>query len=441
MHSKKGSLRREIGLFPLVAYGLGNIVGAGIYVLIGPAAVLAGGAIWFSFLLGAIVALFTGLSYAELASMYPKAASEYTYVGRASGSRPLSFVTEWTMLVTEIVAASTVAIGFAEYFTSVLPFPPMLIAALLLILLTAIVSFGIKGSLRINTALSMIAILGLILVVAGGLGKLGNINYTYSPNGFSGITAASILIFFAFIGFDNIVNLSEETKNPKKTIPRGLLISILISTMLYVLVGIVVVGTVPLSSLGTSEAPLALSARTTIGPVADGFIIIAALLTTFNTALVLLIVGSRIIYGMSEEGALPKMFKSLNRFGEPFVASILVLAVALSFLSLGSIKDVALVASFGSLLVFALMNFSALRLRLAAPSAPRAFRAPLSIGWLSVTALLGAATCIALLVQFNPRIMLLGITLPLSGFGIYLIFDRRGLGSKDLHLLEKRIKR
>ncbi len=112
------SLRREAGLFQVVTYGVGNIIGAGIYVLVGEASGLAGGLIWLAFLVGAVVALFTGLSYAELASIYPKAASEYVYLGRAYGNHLLSFLTQWTMLITEIIAAAAVAIGFAGYFSA-----------------------------------------------------------------------------------------------------------------------------------------------------------------------------------------------------------------------------------------------------------------------------------------------------------------------------------
>jgi len=130
------TLPRQLGLFQVVTYGIGNIVGAGIYVLVGDAAGLAGSSIWLSFLIGAVVAGFTGLTYAELSSMYPRAASEYIYVGRAYGSRLLSFVTEWTMLITEIVAASAVSIGFASYVKAIFGTPVLPVAIILLLSLT-----------------------------------------------------------------------------------------------------------------------------------------------------------------------------------------------------------------------------------------------------------------------------------------------------------------
>ena len=133
-------LKKEAGLFQVVAYGIGNIIGAGVYVLVGDASGLAGSAVWLAFLVGVIVALFTGLSYAELAAVYPKAASEYVFLGRAYGNRALSFLTQWMMLVTEVVAAAAVALGFAGYLSTIVSVPLIPTAAVLLILLTVVAS-------------------------------------------------------------------------------------------------------------------------------------------------------------------------------------------------------------------------------------------------------------------------------------------------------------
>ncbi len=429
-------LRREAGLFQLVTYGVGNIVGAGIYVLVGAASGFAGNAVWLAFLVGAVIALFTGLSYAELGSVYPKAASEYTYAGRAYGRRPLSFVIEWTMLLTEIIAASTVSLGFASYFQSLTGLPMMPVAAALLVIITIVSITGIKSSLRINTFLSIIALIGLLIVVFAGVGKFGSVNYTYSPNGIAGVVAASILVFFAFIGFDNITNLSEETKNPEKLIPRGLLISLLISTILYVLVGIAVVSTVPWQSLSTSDAPLALAASVTFGHTAFILLAVFALLTTFNTVLVLMIVGSRIVYGMAREKVLPDILGKLNKSGAPYAASILVFIVALAFFSLGNIDSIAKITSFGSLMVFIIINISLLHLRRTAPDLKRPFKTPLNVGWVSITALLGVVSCFALLTQFDILSILLGLALPVSGIIIYLFTDRKNMLRIDKKLHE-----
>lgn len=294
--------------------------------MVGDAAGLAGGLLWLAFLAGAVIALFSGLSYAELSSMYPRAASEYIYVGRAYGSRLLSFLTEWIMLITELVAAAAVSIGFAGYFSSIFSVPELPVAFSLLVVLTIVAVGGVGGSFRLNTVLSMVAIGGLLIVIGAGLDRFGTVSYTYSPNGLSGVLGAAVLVFFAFIGFDNMSNISEETKRPEKTIPRGLLITVTVTTVAYGLVGLAVVSLVPWRELSTSVAPLAYAVSVDLGPTAYGLLSIIALLTTLNTVLVLLIVSSRIIYGMGREGALPAVLGRLNkRTSTPIVASLIAL--------------------------------------------------------------------------------------------------------------------
>lgn len=423
---KETSLRREAGLFQVITYGVGNIIGAGIYVLVGDASGLAGGLVWLAFLVGAVVALFTGLSYAELAAAYPRAASEYVFLGRAYGNRSLSFLTQWMMLVTEVVAAAAVALGFAGYLSTVVQVPLIPTAAALLILLTLVALTGIKQSLKLNTVLSIVAIAGLIVVVGAGFGKIGSASYAASPNGIPGVLAATVLVFFAYIGFDNIANLSEETKEPEKTIPRGLLASVALSAILYVLVGLASVSLVPWWRLAASEAPLALAVSTVLGQSGSDILTVAALLTTFNTVLVLLLVSSRIIYGLGREGALPRPLGRVSkRTGAPVVASLLTLAIALAILPLGQVSTIAKVTSFGSLLTFALVNLALLHLRRVAPNLSRPFRAPFSIGWVSVTGLLGLVSCLVLLTQFDWLSVVLGLCLPVSGVVLDLVMRGR----------------
>ena len=427
------ALQREAGIFQVIAYGVGNIIGAGIYVLVGEAAGLAGDAVWLAFLIGAVVALFTGLSYAELAAAYPKAASEYVFLGRAYGNRPLSFLTQWMMLVTELVAAAAVALGFAGYLSTIVQVPLIPTAAVLLVILTIVASTGIKQSLKLNTVLSVVAIGGLVVVVAVGIGKLGSATYVSSPTGLPGILAATVLVFFAYIGFDNISNLSEETKEPEKTIPRALLASVALSTLLYILVGLASVSLVPSGALAASEAPLALAVSSVLGQTGSDILTVAALLTTLNTVLVLLLVSSRIIYGLGREGGLPRPVAWVSkRTHAPVVASLTALAVALAVLPLGQIGAIAKVTSFGSLLTFALVNLALLHLRRVAPNLSRPFKAPLSIGWVSVTGLLGLVSCLVLLTQFDWLSAALGLCLPASGAVLDLAMrGKRGITVVD----------
>ena len=432
------SLKRNIGLFQLIMYGIGNIVGAGIYVLVGDAASMAGGMIWFSFLVGAIIASFTGLTYAELSSMYPRAASEYVYIGKAYGNRLLSFSIEWTMIITEIIAMTAVSLGFAGYMSGLTGLPVLPVAASLLVLLTIINGIGTKSSFLLNTILSIVAICGLVLVIAVGTAKLPSIQYFSAPSGISGILGASILIFFAYIGFDNIANISEDTKRPERALPLGLIISVLVTTILYILVGVCVVGLVPLSQLGLSNAPLALAVSMVIGPSAYFIISIIALLTTLNTVLVLMIATTREIFGMSREGALPKFLGTIDRrTGSPFIAAVVVLFASLIALSLGNLKNIAEITSFGALIIFALVNISLLHLRKVAPNAPRPFKAPLNVGWFSIPAFLGLLSCLIMLTQFTPIIASIGILLPISGAIAYMFMTIRNPLVKDESIHER----
>jgi APA family basic amino acid/polyamine antiporter len=265
-----------------------------------------------------------------------------------------------------------------------------------------------------------VAVLGLLIVIIAGIPRLGSVDYTYAPNGLTGIFGAAVLVFFAFVGFDNIANLSEEVKKPAKTLPKGFIISIAVTTALYAMVGISAVSLVPPEKLAASNAPLALAASMTFGGVAYDVLTAAALLTTLNTVLVLLITSSRIIYGMARAGELPRIMGRIHsNTNAPAVASFAVLAVALLFLPIGKIDVVAEVTSFGALITFMMVNIALLNLRRVEPMMHRPFKAPLNIGWISVTALLGVLSCIVLLTQFSQIGIVFGMVLPISGILIY----------------------
>lgn len=423
--SEQSALRREVGLWQLVAYGVGNIIGAGIYVLVGEASGTAGGMVWLAFVIGAGIAALTGLSYAELGAMYPRAASEYVFLGRAYGSRILAFLTEWTMLLTEVVAGSAVAIGFAGYLHGMTGAPGLPTALLLILALGALTLLGIRGSLFLNTVLSLVAIAGLVFVSLLGLLKPtpGVVpGHGTAPFGFEGVLAAAALVFFAYIGFDNITNLAEETKDPQRTIPRGLMLSVALSTILYVLVGLAVTALAPWQELSRSEAPLALAASKALGTPAFHILAIAALLTTANTCLVLMTVSSRIVYGMAREGALPAAAGRVSRTGAPYLAVIVVVFAMAGFLAMGSTGAIARVTSFGSMFTFALVNLAMLHLRRVAPNLARPFKAPLSLGWLSISGLLGLISCLVMMTRFDGKSVLLGLLLPVSGVVVYALY-------------------
>ncbi|MFQ6056002.1 MAG: APC family permease, partial [Methanosarcinales archaeon] len=302
---EKPKLKKALGLFEVTIYGVGIILGAGIYALIGEAAAVAGNALWIAFFVGAVIAAFTGLSYAELGTMYPKEAAEYVYSKKAFNSNLLSFLVGWLIIFVEIVAAATVALGFGGYFYSLTGFSPILSAIILIGILSFLNFWGIKESARFNVIFTLIEAAGLILIIVLGLNYFGSVNYFEAPQGFSGILMAAILVFFAYIGFEDMVNVAEETRKPRKVIPKALIISLIITTLVYMLVSIASVSVIPWNELGASSAPLAaVSEKAWTG--SSSLLSIIALFATGNTVLILLIVTSRMIYGMADKKSLPK---------------------------------------------------------------------------------------------------------------------------------------
>ena len=273
----KVQLRRTLGLFEVTLSGIGIILGAGIYALIGEAAGLAGNAVWISFALSAIVAVFTGLSYAELVSMFPKASAEYEYTSQAFGPFP-AFTIGWLIIFSSVIGAATVSLGFAGYFQALTGASLLPSALILLAVLSAIVSVGIKQSARLVITFTAIEASGLVFIILLGTAYLGRVDLLeMSPLGFSGIFQASALIFFAFIGFEEMVKLSEETKDPEKNIPRGLILAMSASIVLYIMVAFSAVSVLGWERLSQSSAPFADIAYSALGPNASTIISIVAL--------------------------------------------------------------------------------------------------------------------------------------------------------------------
>jgi APA family basic amino acid/polyamine antiporter len=413
-------MRREIGLFAVTSWGVGIILGAGIYVLVGEAAGIAGNSVWLSFIIGAMVASLTGLSYAELSSVFPRDAAEYVYVKIACGCEILSFMVGWLTILTGIISASTVALGFAGYFQGLFGFPRVLAALVLIVVLSYINFLGIKESTRMNILFTLVEAAGLVLLVAIGLGSLGSVNLLEAPNGSSGILSAAALIFFAYLGFEDIVNIAEETKKPEKTIPKALILSILITTFLYVLVALISVSLVDWQTLGLSNAPLASAASQVLGENAFTVMSIIALFATSNTVLIMLVVGSRMVYGMAKEGAFPRFLSRVDpRKETPRLAILVTMFVSIIFLFMGDLELVAALTSFGAFITFAFVNISLIYIRYRRAELERPFRAPLNIGKFPITGFLGLLTCLFLVSQFNTTVILSGFTFLFAGVVLY----------------------
>lgn len=427
-HRKNITLRRDLGLFSATCCGLGVIIGAGIYVLIGVAAGTAGNSVWISFLIAAIVAALTGLSYAELSSIFVKDSGEYDYVRHALGSR-LGFLAGYNILLSGLISVPAVALGFAGYLSSLTGYSNLiLIAAILIVALSLINIYGLRESILFNLIFTIVEVLGLVLITVLSLGHFGKVDYFEMPNGIYGVLNAASLIFFAFIGFESVVKLTEETKNAKRVIPRALLFSLGLATILYLLVAIAAVSVVDWRELGESKAPLADVATKLLGSNAGFLLTLIALAATGSTVMMIVLTTSRVAYGFGEElKQLRFLTKIHKRTGTPVVASLIVMVLSLAFLAFKKIEIIAELTNFTIFLVFALVNLSLIILRYKMPRANRLFVVPWHIGKFPVLPLLGFLTSIFMIL--NLRLFVIVSGLIVTGVGIVLgeFFDVKSL--------------
>lgn len=409
------TLKRELGLLEVTLSGVGIILGAGIYALIGKASGLAGNSLWISFGLSALIAVFTGLSYAELASMFPIASAEYEYVTNAFGKK-LAFTIGWLIIWSGIIGASTVALAFAGYFNALFDTPTIIIALVLIIMLSFILFMGIKESAWFAVVATLVEAGGLVLIIFVGLPYLGNVDYFEMPLGFKGVFEASALLFFAYMGFEGIVKLSEETRDPEKTIPEGLMLALLISIVLYILVAISAVSVAGWESLNRSDAPFSDIAFLALGGKAFIVISVIALFATANTALLMLLASSRMTYGMANSFSLPGMLAKIHVSRRtPWIAIISMMVLSLVFVLVGDIKFVASVTNFTLFITFIVINAALVALRYSVPHFKRPFTVPLTIGRLPVLPLLGLAFSLFMLAQLSTGVLIVGVALTLVG--------------------------
>lgn len=410
-------------------YGVGIILGAGIYALIGVGAGIAGNALWLSFLIGAVIAAFTGLSYAELSSMYPKEAAEYVYTKHAFGKDMLAFIVQWIMFFTVVVSIPTVALGFAGYWNFMFGGNIAIIALALIILMSMLNYFGIKESAKYNDISTIIEVSGLAAIILLGIyyvtkyDVFSSMDFFASPTGVTGIMTATTIVYFAFIGFENLVNISEEAKDAQHVIPKAILISLAISAVIYVLVSIAAVSIVGYENLASSKAPLAEVAEKVI-PGSAAALALIALFATSNTVLILLIVGSRLLYGLSSNKSLPEFFSKVGKQGTPYISILFITILAgLSLFFGGGIKKLAHLTDLGIFTVYIFVNLSVIVLRYKEPNTKRLFKAPLNIGNFPLLAFLGILLNLGMLYFFEIKIFMYGLGLLLVGLVIYIIFD------------------
>ena len=415
-------LERSLSLWQITLMSIGIILGAGIYVVIGESAGLTGNSVWLSFIIGAIVASFSGLSYAELASRFPKAGAEYVYVENSFGTR-VAWIAGWLVLSGSVIGGATVAIGFSRYFSALFNTPIILIAIIVLIIIGIILIIGVQETASLTIFFTLIESIGLIIIIVIGLPYLGKVNYLEMTNGIKGLIEGGILIFFSYIGFQGVARLAEETKDPEKNIPKAIIYSLSITTIIYILVALSAVSIVPWSELAASKGPLALVAQYVLGENSIFILSVIALFSTFNTALVMLLSGSRLLFGIGERKAIPKVFTSvLKSFKTPWIAIIAVIFASSIFLFLEDLKTVANLTNFTIFMVFIIINSSVIYYRFKKPI-NKGFKVPISIGRLPVIPVLGIATSIFMISNISYNVLLIGGILLIIGLITDLILN------------------
>jgi len=362
------ALQRRLSLPLLVLYGIGITIGAGIYVLIGAVAGHAGRYAPWSFVLAAVVMAFTVGSYAELTTRFPVSAGEAAYVRAAFRSRAASTLTGLLTIVIGIVSSAAVALGAAGYIAQFTDLPPSAVVALLLAVLGAVAAWGILESVLLASLFTLIEAGGLLVIIIAGLqAQVPLASALAVPpldiGTLSGIGYASLLAFFAFIGFEDLANVVEEAKVPHRDIPRAMVLTLVISTVLYVAVAAIAVAAVPVAELAASPAPLSLVFRTLAG-VSPATISAIAIVATLNTILAQMTMAARVVYGLARQGDLPGFAGRVHpKTATPLIATALIVAATLALALLVPFERLAEGTSLATLVVFALVNLALLRLR------------------------------------------------------------------------------
>ncbi len=360
------ALIRSIGPFQLTLYALGSMLGSGIYGLIGQAAGQAGNAVWASFLVAMVAALLTALSYASLGSRYPRAGGAAFVTQKAYGMPLLSFVVGLAVVCSGLASIATQSQVFAGNFAVLFAsasFPAWAIGAGFLLFMAALVLRGIRESMWVNVAFTLIEAAGLLLVIAVGIPYWGSVDLLEVPKVPGGDATAllvmhgAVLTFFAFIGFEDTLNVAEECRDPQRTIPIALVTAMAIGALIYIAVAITAVSVVPWAELSTAPGPLTEVMARAAPAISPWVFTAVTLFAVANTALVNYVTSSRLVYGMAQHGMLPHALGRVHaRTRTPHFAAALLLVILLPLGLLGSVANLASASVLMLLAVFAVVN-------------------------------------------------------------------------------------
>lgn len=417
-------LRQVISRRMLTFFVVGDILGAGIYVLVGEVGGKTGGAIWSAFLLALALAVFTAFSYAELATKYPKAAGAALYVDKAFRRPFITFLVAFAVMCSGLASAATIATAFGgDYLSAFVSWDKLTVGLCFLLVIAMINTRGIMESMRLNFVLTLIEVAGLLLVVIIGAAVLGDgggdpgraFEFKAGESPALAMVAGAGLAFFALIGFEDSVNLAEEAKNPRVDFPWALFGGLAVAGFVYLIVTVVASMVVPTDTLAGSDGPLL--EVTSQGPLAvdDRVFSLIALFALANGALINLIMASRLLYGMSRQGIVPGVFsKVLPRRRTPWVSTVFVTLIAAALLFTGGLQELAETTVLLLLIVFAIVNVCVLILRRDKIEG-RFFRAP------TVIPVIGAISSLGLLATKDGETFLRAAALLGVGMVLWLV--------------------
>ncbi|MEU3990886.1 amino acid permease [Streptomyces platensis] len=458
------ALKKSLSALDLTVFGVGVVIGTGIFVLTGKIAKeQAGPAVALSFVVAGVVCALAALCYAEFASTVPVAGSAYTFSYASLGELP-AWIIGWDLILELALGCAVVAVGWSGYVRSLLDSAGLhlpaalsgthegrfgfdLLAFLLVLLLTVILVFGMKLSSRVTAVVVGIKVAVVLLVIVAGAFFINGANYTpfvppsepteaggglgaplsqlmfgFAPATFGtmGIFAAAAVVFFAFIGFDIVATAAEETRNPQRDVPRGILGSLAICTLLYVAVSIVVTGMEKYSKLST-DAPLADAFKDLGQPFFAGVISFGAAVGLTAVCLILLLGQSRVFFAMSRDGLLPRAFsRSHPRFGTPYRSTIALGAVVAVVAGFTSIDELAELVNIGTLFAFVVVAVGVILLRRSRPDLPRSFRTPL----VPLVPVLSVAASVWLMLNLPAETWVRFAIWMVLGFVIYFLYGR-----------------
>ena len=406
------TLDRQLGYLDAVGIGFGAIVGAGIFVVTGVAAELAGASLLVALVIAGFAAAFNALSSAELAARYPQSGGTYEYGYQLLGPWP-GFIAGWVFLGSKIAAAGVVALGLGAYASILVPgLDPRMLAIGAVVVFTVLNYVGVRRTSRVNLAIVAVSLGSLIVFAAAGAGSFRMANLQpFMPAGWGGVFEASAILFFAYTGYARIATLGEEVRDPKRTIPRAIITTIVSASLLYVAVAAVAVGAVGAGALAGNPAPLAEAAGTRAWLTT---VVAAGAVTAMLGVILSQILGlSRMVFAMARRADLPPALAAVHpRFGTPHRAVLAVGAAAAIVAAFGTLQTVAAAASFAILVYYGIANLSALRL----PPEDRLYP--------SLVPMAGAIVCAVLALSLSPRTIVGGLILLAVGVGVRMLMTR-----------------